>query len=72
MGEGGTIGAPAAIANALADALSPLGVEINELPMTPERLFRLIEAARAKSESEARSLEAAAMDLQSERTRSRW
>jgi carbon-monoxide dehydrogenase large subunit len=49
MGEGGTIGAPAAIANAIADALSPLGIEINELPATPERLFRLIEAARAKS-----------------------
>ena len=46
MGEGGTIGAPAAIANAIADALSPLGIEINELPVTPERLFRLIEAAR--------------------------
>jgi len=48
MGEGGTIGAPAALANALADALSPLGIDINELPMTPERLFRLVEAARAK------------------------
>ena len=42
MGEGGTIGAPAAIANAMADALSPLGIEIFELPVTPERLFRLI------------------------------
>jgi aerobic carbon-monoxide dehydrogenase large subunit len=48
MGEGGTIGAPAALANALADALSPLGIDVNELPMTPERLFRLVEAARAK------------------------
>jgi aerobic carbon-monoxide dehydrogenase large subunit len=48
MGEGGTIGAPATIANALADALAPLGIEIFELPMTPERLFRLIEAAKAK------------------------
>jgi carbon-monoxide dehydrogenase large subunit len=47
MGEGGTIGAPAAIANALADALAPLGAEIFELPMTPDRLFRLIEAAKA-------------------------
>ncbi len=47
MGEGGTIGAPAAIANAVADALSPLGIEINELPATPERLYRLIEAAKA-------------------------
>ena len=48
MGEGGTIGAPAAIANAIADALSPLGIEINELPATPERLYRLIEATRQK------------------------
>lgn len=41
-GEGGTIGAPAAIANAVADALAPLGVEISEMPITPERLFRLL------------------------------
>jgi carbon-monoxide dehydrogenase large subunit len=46
MGEGGTIGAPAAIANALADALAPLGGEIFELPMTPERLFRLARKPR--------------------------
>jgi len=51
MGEGGTIGAPAVIANAVADALSPLGIEINELPITPERLFRLIAAARGKTRS---------------------
>lgn len=49
MGEGGTIGAPAAIANAISDALAPLGVEIDELPVTPERLFRLIQAARART-----------------------
>ena len=53
MGEGGTIGAPAAIANALADALTgalmPLGGEIFELPMTPERLFRLVAAAKARA-----------------------
>ena len=48
MGEGGTIGAPAAVANAIADALAPLGVEIFELPVTPERLFRLIEAAKSR------------------------
>jgi CO/xanthine dehydrogenase Mo-binding subunit len=48
-GEAGTIAAPAAIANAIADALRPLGVEINELPLTPYRLRRLIEqAAQAK------------------------
>jgi len=49
MGEGGTIGAPAAIANAVSDALSPLGIEINELPITPNRLFRLVrEAGKGK------------------------
>ena len=42
MGEGGTIGAPAAIANAISDALQPLGIEITELPASPERLFQLI------------------------------
>src|SRR5215470_5604140 len=51
MGEGGTIGSPAAIANAVNDALSPLGIEINELPITPERLFRLVKAARAGGEN---------------------
>lgn len=47
MGEGGTIGAPAAIANAISDALMPLGIEITELPVTPERLFRLLVQAKA-------------------------
>lgn len=47
MGEGGTIGAPAAVANAVADALAPLGIEVFELPVTPERLFRLIENAKS-------------------------
>jgi carbon-monoxide dehydrogenase large subunit len=51
MGEGGTIGSPAAVANAVSDALSPLGIEINELPVTPERLFRLIEAAQTREKT---------------------
>jgi carbon-monoxide dehydrogenase large subunit len=38
MGEGGTIGAPAAIANAVADAVKPLGVAVTALPILPERL----------------------------------
>ncbi len=46
MGEGGTIGAPAAIANAVADALAPLGIEIFELPITSERLFQLVRQAQ--------------------------
>ena len=51
MGEGGTIGAPAAVANAVADALSPLAIEVNELPITPPALFRLVQAARDKAGS---------------------
>ena len=54
MGEGGTIGAPAAIGNALADALAPFSVEIFELPMTPERLFRVIEQAKPRGQGEMR------------------
>jgi carbon-monoxide dehydrogenase large subunit len=49
VGEGGTIGAPAAIANAIADALSPLDADVCVLPMTPERIFRLIERAQLKA-----------------------
>jgi carbon-monoxide dehydrogenase large subunit len=50
MGEGGTIGAPAAIANAVSDALSPLGIEVTTLPITPDRIFRLVEQARRDNE----------------------
>jgi carbon-monoxide dehydrogenase large subunit len=45
-GEGGTLPAPAAIANAVADALRPLGVEVTEMPLTRERLWRRVRAAR--------------------------
>lgn len=44
-GEGGTLPAPAAIANAVADALRPLGVEVTEMPLTRERLWRRVQAA---------------------------
>jgi carbon-monoxide dehydrogenase large subunit len=54
VGEGGTIGAPAAIANAVADALVSLGIDITEVPITPERLFRMIERARASAAADAR------------------
>src|SRR2546422_1109861 len=46
VGEGGTIGAPAAVANAIADALKPFGIELSELPVTPDRLFRLLSRPR--------------------------
>ncbi len=46
MGEGGAIAPPAAIANAVADALAPFGVRVNEIPLTPERVLACIERAR--------------------------
>ncbi|RIL08008.1 MAG: carbon monoxide dehydrogenase [Proteobacteria bacterium] len=42
MGEGGSIGAPAAVLNAVADALAPFGASVRELPLHPERVWRLI------------------------------
>jgi aerobic carbon-monoxide dehydrogenase large subunit len=42
-GEAGAIGAPAAIANAVVDALKPLGIKHVEMPLTPERLWRTIQ-----------------------------
>jgi carbon-monoxide dehydrogenase large subunit len=44
-GESGTIGAPAAVVSALLDALAPLGVTDLEMPVTPARLWRVIQAA---------------------------
>ncbi len=46
VGEGGTIGAPAAVVNAIVDALAPFGVAINEIPATPERIRAAIRSAR--------------------------
>jgi carbon-monoxide dehydrogenase large subunit len=46
LGEGGTIGAPAAILNAINDALAPLGVSIDEIPATPQRIRAALRAAQ--------------------------
>jgi aerobic carbon-monoxide dehydrogenase large subunit len=43
VGEGGAIGAPPAVVNAIADALAPFGVTITELPLTPGRIRELVE-----------------------------
>src|SRR5439155_6321344 len=42
IGEGGAIAPPAAIANAVNDALAPLGVEITESPLTPRRIVEAL------------------------------
>jgi aerobic carbon-monoxide dehydrogenase large subunit len=45
LGEGGAIGAPAAVVNAVNDALSPFGVSIDEFPATPQRIRAALRAA---------------------------
>jgi len=47
IGEAGTIGATPAIANAVLDALEPLGITHLDLPMTPERVWQAIKARTA-------------------------
>jgi aerobic carbon-monoxide dehydrogenase large subunit len=49
VGEGGTIGAPAAVINAVNDALAPFGVEINEMPATPQRIRTALRAAEKRA-----------------------
>jgi len=46
-GEAGAIGAPAAISNAIVDALKPVGVRHVEMPATPEKLWRAIHQHKA-------------------------
>ncbi len=45
-GEAGTVGSMAAVANAVADALWPIGVRQADMPFTPHRLWQMIEEAR--------------------------
>ena len=47
MGEGGAIAPPAAIANAVADALAPFDVRVTALPITPERVLAWIDRTKA-------------------------
>jgi carbon-monoxide dehydrogenase large subunit len=47
VGEGGAIGAPPAVVNAVADALSPFGVTVTRLPLSPGHVAELVEASTA-------------------------
>ncbi|HVH75724.1 MAG TPA: xanthine dehydrogenase family protein molybdopterin-binding subunit [Stellaceae bacterium] len=47
-GEAGAIGAPPALVNAVLDALAPFGVGTLDMPLTPERVWRAIRAARQR------------------------
>jgi len=46
IGEAGTIAAPAAVANAVMDALGPLGIRHVDFPFTPRRIWELIRNAK--------------------------
>jgi len=45
-GEGGTTGAPAAVINAIMDALAPIGVDHIDMPATPLRIWQAIQARK--------------------------
>lgn len=49
IGEASCMSVPVAIGNAIADALAPLGIEINELPLTPSKIWHMIREAKQKS-----------------------
>lgn len=49
VGETGTIASSQAVVNSVADALSPLGIHHIDMPLTPERVWRAIQQARAGS-----------------------
>ena len=42
VGEGGAVAPPAAIANAIADALAPFGAEFNTTPVKPEQIVAAV------------------------------
>jgi carbon-monoxide dehydrogenase large subunit len=42
VGEGGAVAPPAAVANAVCDALAAFGIEVNATPVRPQELVRLI------------------------------
>jgi carbon-monoxide dehydrogenase large subunit len=48
LGEGGAISPPAAIANAVEDALAPFGVRVTETPVSAVRIAALLQAARSR------------------------
>jgi aerobic carbon-monoxide dehydrogenase large subunit len=52
-GEGATSSTPAAIANAIVDALPELDIEINEMPITTERLLTMIEESSTRGSKSA-------------------
>jgi carbon-monoxide dehydrogenase large subunit len=55
MGEGGAIAPPAAVVNAVNDALRGLGIELTQTPLTPERVLSAVVEAQARRAAAKRS-----------------
>jgi carbon-monoxide dehydrogenase large subunit len=53
-GEGGYLAGPAAIASAIDDALRQIGVEVDQTPITPDKIFAQLTANAAAAEAGAR------------------
>lgn len=49
MGESGLIAAPAAVLNAVNDALTPFGVVLRDLPLTPEKILKAMSGGTVES-----------------------
>lgn len=52
LGEGNTMSTPVVLANAVSDALRPLGIIIDQLPLSPDRIWTLIQKAKASYNKE--------------------
>jgi len=59
VGEGGAVAPPAAIANAIADALAPFGAEFNATPIKPEQIVEAIRSASSATKSDPAAREMA-------------
>jgi carbon-monoxide dehydrogenase large subunit len=60
VGEGGAIGAPPAVINAVVDALAPFGVEVEHLPLTPAAIVDLLDSPVLAPDVHARAVESGA------------
>jgi 2-furoyl-CoA dehydrogenase large subunit len=56
LGEGNTMSAPGVIANAVADALAPLGIVVDSLPLTPNRIWLWMQEANAEQRQKEEEL----------------
>ena len=60
VGEGGAIGAPPAVINAVVDALAPFAVEVDHLPLTPAAIVDLLDSSVLAPDVHARAVDSGA------------